>query len=66
LPTTDALFAQEVEPKVSNAVAPFAPARSFRDRSMTGVGRPRSGAHHGYDHTGRRGRHGKPPADDAA
>jgi hypothetical protein len=32
LPTTDALFAQEVEQKVSNLLAGFSSAQSFLDR----------------------------------
>jgi hypothetical protein len=38
----------------------------YRVDVVAGAGRPRAGAHHGYDHAGRRGRHGKKPTDDAA
>jgi hypothetical protein len=33
---------------------------TYRVDVVTGAGRPRAGPHHGYDHSGRRGRHGKP------
>ena len=39
---------------------------TYRRAATTGVGRPRAGAHHGYDRAGRRGRHDKRPADDDA
>jgi hypothetical protein len=39
---------------------------TYRRAATTGVGRPRAGAHHGNDRAGRRGRHGKRPADDDA
>jgi hypothetical protein len=38
----------------------------YRCAAAASVGRPKAGPHHGYDHAGRRGRHGKRPADDDA
>jgi hypothetical protein len=37
LPTTDALFAQEVEQKVSNLLAGLSAAKSFLDRTQHGT-----------------------------
>ena len=39
---------------------------TYRRAATIAVGRPRAGAHHGYDRAGRRGWHGKRPADDDA
>jgi hypothetical protein len=64
------MLSQEPDPGLGsvNRIARGLLATNLYSRDVvTGVGRPMMGAHSGYDHAGRRGRHvKKPPADDAA